>query len=364
MTIKKSSSFFIINVFKQIQYYNIIFEMNNQESYQLVIQMENLLRMFNNLSNRMNNIEDIVRNTRDMRGNTNTNQQRQVPLIPNQRQHFQTHVNTPPFTYNNPETTLHNPTPRVPFFPTTHDHISTYNTTDTTNLRRAPIHRQPITRTNTNTTNVTGNRPTQNLPTLHQPHVTRSYNSDGLLDTVEMTFTNMIDPDHLSDLLPNSYSNNNSPTPTRRSRNSRLINSPDDAQVFLNLLNTLSTSPRRQLESRSTIQDINRHTSVSSYIHTDTTRTGDEEGEEEGDIHTSNICAICRAPFEERDVTRTLNNCGHYFHCSCIDNWLEIRDTCPSCRHIINEPETIENNTPTIPNINTVNTRPTINGLD
>lgn len=347
--------------------------MSNQESYQLLIQMENLTRMINNLSNRLNNIEDIVRNTRDTQINTipqvNTQQRRTLPTTPNHRNLFERYVNNPLFTYNNPETSTPPPTPRDPVFPSNHNPFNqTYNrnVTDTTNLRRRPIQR-PI-HTRTNTTNVNNNMSSQfqNLPTLNQPHVSRSYNSDGSLDTVEMTFTNIIDPSDLNTIFPPSQSNITSPLPTRRTRNPRLINSPDDARLFLNLLNTLSTSPTRQSETHLSVRDINRHSTISTYIPIPTSLSGEaqEENNNGENTETSDICAICRAPFEEGDIIRTLNNCNHYFHCNCIDSWLELRNSCPTCRHIINQHDVIENNNLTTSDTNLEHNTQTVNGLD
>lgn len=393
--IKNPASIFIINVFKQIQYYYSIFIMNNQESYQLLIQMENIKRMINNLSIRINTIEDIVRNTRDTQINTipnitqnhNLNQMRQAPLNSNQQQTFERYVNplfsNRLFEPNTPSHPTSTPTPRDSVFPTNQDRYYTSNITDTTNLRRTPIRRQPSSRTNPITTNIANNtanniasntnatdlsesRWLNNFPTsLNQPHVTRSYNSDGSLDTVEMTFTNVVDPNDLNRLFQNSSFNNTSPTQNRRTRSSRLINSPEDARVFLNLLNALSSNPTRQTEPRISVHDINRHTTVSSYIPTPLLEGEESEGNESDEnVRTNDICAICRAPFEEGDITRTLNNCSHYFHCSCIDNWLEIRHSCPSCRHVITQPRIIENNSPTEPVVNLENNLNTVNGLD
>lgn len=367
--IKNPISIFIINIFKRIQYYYSIFTMNNQESYQLMIQMQNLTRMINNLSNRLNNIEDIVRNTRDTQVNTipraNIPPSRNLPVTPNQTQFFETSVNNPLFTYLNPEPSTPPPTPINPLFPSNRNHLNqsyNHNVTDTTNLRRRPIQRPSHTRTNT--TNLSNNRSSQfqNLPTLQQPHVTRSYNSDGSLDTVEMTFTNVIDPSDLNAMFPQLQANTPTLLPTRRTRNPTLINSPDDARVFLNMLNALSTSPTRQNETQLSVQEINRHTTISSYALTTLPR--EDENDEEGNAPIPDICAICRASFEEGDVIRTLNNCNHYFHCNCIDSWIELRNSCPSCRHIINQPGTIENNTSTTSNTNLENTAQTVNGLD
>jgi len=44
------------------------------------------------------------------------------------------------------------------------------------------------------------------------------------------------------------------------------------------------------------------------------------------------VCAIClEEPEVGDDVSRM--GCSHEFHSSCIEKWLEIAHTCPTCRH-------------------------------
>ncbi|CAI9753336.1 unnamed protein product [Fraxinus pennsylvanica] len=46
-------------------------------------------------------------------------------------------------------------------------------------------------------------------------------------------------------------------------------------------------------------------------------------------------CAICLSEFTAGDEVRVLPQCGHGFHVSCIDTWLESHSSCPSCRQIL-----------------------------
>lgn len=50
---------------------------------------------------------------------------------------------------------------------------------------------------------------------------------------------------------------------------------------------------------------------------------------EGGNDHT---CSICLSEFEEGDELRTLPECAHSFHVSCIDMWLYSHTSCPLCR--------------------------------
>ncbi|CAA7405422.1 unnamed protein product [Spirodela intermedia] len=43
-------------------------------------------------------------------------------------------------------------------------------------------------------------------------------------------------------------------------------------------------------------------------------------------------CTVCLSEYKEKDVLRVLPHCGHAFHVSCIDLWLQHHSTCPVCR--------------------------------
>ncbi|KAG8085713.1 hypothetical protein GUJ93_ZPchr0010g10390 [Zizania palustris] len=44
------------------------------------------------------------------------------------------------------------------------------------------------------------------------------------------------------------------------------------------------------------------------------------------------LCAICLAEFSSGEQVRVLPNCNHGFHQRCIDRWLRVHPTCPTCR--------------------------------
>ncbi|CAH1424625.1 unnamed protein product [Lactuca virosa] len=54
-------------------------------------------------------------------------------------------------------------------------------------------------------------------------------------------------------------------------------------------------------------------------------------GVKEGDDEDA-LCSICLCEFEENEELRTLPECLHSFHVSCIDMWLYSHLTCPVCR--------------------------------
>ncbi|CAH8261176.1 unnamed protein product [Arabidopsis lyrata] len=50
------------------------------------------------------------------------------------------------------------------------------------------------------------------------------------------------------------------------------------------------------------------------------------------DQQTKSSCSICLQDWEEGEVGRKLERCGHKFHMNCIDEWLLRQETCPICR--------------------------------
>ena len=49
----------------------------------------------------------------------------------------------------------------------------------------------------------------------------------------------------------------------------------------------------------------------------------------------TNMCSICHENFVSEQRVRKINHCGHFFHESCINSWLNEHPTCPNCRHDI-----------------------------
>jgi hypothetical protein len=45
-------------------------------------------------------------------------------------------------------------------------------------------------------------------------------------------------------------------------------------------------------------------------------------------------CTICMEDFEKEESLKSLKICGHYFHATCIREWLkaDVKATCPNCR--------------------------------
>ncbi|PRQ54647.1 putative transcription factor C2H2 family [Rosa chinensis] len=59
-------------------------------------------------------------------------------------------------------------------------------------------------------------------------------------------------------------------------------------------------------------------------------------------------CSICLADFEDKDVLRSVPNCGHFFHQLCVDKWLLLHPTCPVCRNSLVDPLTSVGSVPEV----------------
>ena len=55
-----------------------------------------------------------------------------------------------------------------------------------------------------------------------------------------------------------------------------------------------------------------------------------EDSPEGGDPTDDTICAICRDGLRSGGQNKALE-CGHCFHKQCIDRWLPMKATCPTC---------------------------------
>ena len=91
---------------------------------------------------------------------------------------------------------------------------------------------------------------------------------------------------------------------------------------------------------------VTSNTTIDLYLPPNNSTSNDDSNEEE-------ICSICREVFTGRDIIRTLNNCDHFFHQRCIDEWLISNNTCPQCRQNINPTPTPNPNSNSDTNANT-----------
>lgn len=57
-----------------------------------------------------------------------------------------------------------------------------------------------------------------------------------------------------------------------------------------------------------------------------------QEHAKERECESYRQCLVCLSEYEVGEAVKTLPACGHRFHSSCIDMWLEGKVTCPICR--------------------------------
>ncbi|OMO79766.1 Zinc finger, RING-type [Corchorus capsularis] len=51
-----------------------------------------------------------------------------------------------------------------------------------------------------------------------------------------------------------------------------------------------------------------------------------------------NTCPICLSEYQAKEKLRTIPDCNHYFHATCIDEWLKLNAACPLCRNTPEKP--------------------------
>ncbi|XP_030448675.1 RING-H2 finger protein ATL66 [Syzygium oleosum] len=50
------------------------------------------------------------------------------------------------------------------------------------------------------------------------------------------------------------------------------------------------------------------------------------------EVEEAGECSICLGEFEDGEKVKVLPQCGHRYHCGCVDQWLATRSVCPLCR--------------------------------
>ncbi|KAI4314573.1 hypothetical protein L6164_027466 [Bauhinia variegata] len=63
-------------------------------------------------------------------------------------------------------------------------------------------------------------------------------------------------------------------------------------------------------------------------------------------VSEDDTCAVCLGEFEEGDELRTLPECMHSYHVSCIDKWFYLHSSCPICRKLAMPSPGIHSNVP------------------
>lgn len=84
----------------------------------------------------------------------------------------------------------------------------------------------------------------------------------------------------------------------------------------------INTDSMQDVEVPTNLNILRQNTTVSSFSNVET---------------SEDRCCICREIFQDTDIVRKINSCGHVFHINCVETWLESNTTCPMCRHDIRD---------------------------
>lgn len=47
---------------------------------------------------------------------------------------------------------------------------------------------------------------------------------------------------------------------------------------------------------------------------------------------SDDTCSVCLSDYQPKEILKSIPECNHYFHATCIDEWLKLNGTCPLCR--------------------------------
>lgn len=145
---------------------------------------------------------------------------------------------------------------------------------------------------------------------------------------------------------PPTQPENQAPSPSRiealifRSLVESLNNQlPVNTQVYPNVLEVSYSTENVSNDIVNFIRNLNEGETPENVITTHATISNNTEviqndpnemNEEDGTM--DNICVICQEEITGPCILRKIKKCGHKFHLSCLDKWLENKITCPSCR--------------------------------
>ena len=61
-------------------------------------------------------------------------------------------------------------------------------------------------------------------------------------------------------------------------------------------------------------------------------------------------CSVCLSDINLFDKEVSILNCGHFFHASCLNDWLKQQMNCPECRTIVTRGKFARNILPKVKN--------------
>lgn len=57
---------------------------------------------------------------------------------------------------------------------------------------------------------------------------------------------------------------------------------------------------------------------------------------------SENVCSLCDGALKTAPSATIFNNCAHKFHFSCMQDWLQMHDTCPNCDEMLENTITMD----------------------
>jgi hypothetical protein len=141
-------------------------------------------------------------------------------------------------------------------------------------------------------------------------------NSSPILPNINELFSNLFSTE-FNDILQNPVNNiERENIQTRTTTDVSTDTTNIEEVVFLYEPVTQSSS------NGLTFQEINENTSLEIC----TNHSSDE-----------NMCVICHQNIDNNAIIRKINQCSHFFHVHCIDQWFHSHNNCPTCRHVLVE---------------------------
>jgi len=197
------------------------------------------------------------------------------------------------------------------------------------NNQGLPVFHQP--NINTNTLNQTNNNVAQNNNVNRSTHTHTTTNNNP--DTLLSNPPGLGNPQASAEIrnLINSLINNNTPFQLEVSTLpiTRILNQ------FRTTINANEDNDNNN--SNINLANINNISSVNVFSSLNINTARSNTNSTANSNTTEEICSICQTDFEDPDIVRRLNNCGHLFHLNCVDTWLSNHSTCPTCRNELTE---------------------------
>lgn len=251
----------------------------------------------------------------------------QFPNINLEIQNSNVYVYTMPYNYNNTErrterrrnsrhfsrqTNSQNTSNEQPNLTTSQDVSQNNMSNQSTNIDNSA-----------NSTNSTNSANSANSVNIHSQINNPNRNS------VENQRSTLITPTQINNQnLQNNPPNN--PTNNWTNPLNQYLDSSGTRNPLMNIAEALQSTfhiPVEQLHFEIIDNLPQRGSSINSLLDSTTLSLASQIMSNENDT-----CAICRQVYNSDDIVRKINMCGHFFHSSCIEQWLRNNNNCPVCR--------------------------------